>query len=155
MLVVLITLLIGVRETAALQISELNESECLEAEGEWIVPLGIDVREDDRRQPNCQCNQGFYFNITQCTPKPKQILCESSDGIWSNNECVCPENSVGWTDSVGCDYIFEVHTTQKLNSEFEAKGIIPAKNSLVVFSMFVVIIGLIAVGFYLKRRKKW
>jgi len=34
----------------------------------------------------------------------ENVLCESSDGKWINNECVCPENSVGFKEGFGCDY---------------------------------------------------
>ena len=34
----------------------------------------------------------------------EKVLCESSDGNWIDNKCVCPENSIGFKDGFGCDY---------------------------------------------------
>lgn len=33
-----------------------------------------------------------------------KVLCESSDGKWINEQCICPSNSVGFKGGFGCDY---------------------------------------------------
>lgn len=62
----------------------------------------------------CLENEIFYNNT--CMPlsdyqlarpvsrAPDNVVCTSAGGIWSNNACQCPVDSIGWKDNFGCDY---------------------------------------------------
>lgn len=87
-----------------------TKEECVTGGGEWIVPQNIDPREGDERSPYCQCEQGQEWNRTGCPPISAEILCESSDGVWADETCECPEESRGWNDQVGCDYVADIES---------------------------------------------
>src|SRR3989344_7446786 len=100
-------LIIGLVVMLALVLSfnvlAVSEDECVTGGGEWTTPQNVDPREGDTRQPYCKCPSGSQWDGSLCKSIPEKELCESSDGKWVNNECVCPENSVGWNGDVGCD----------------------------------------------------
>ena len=76
-----------------------SQEGCVAGGGTWIVPL-TDALENDLRVPFCQCEQGYEWNGT-CKPIPEKVLCESSDGVWTDS-CSCPEGSE-WNKNIGCD----------------------------------------------------
>lgn len=66
--------------------------------------------------PICS-ERGFRIEGKECIEIPKQELCENSGGKWIEcggsgqldvcnpyQTCICPENSVGFTEGFGCDY---------------------------------------------------
>ncbi len=90
-----------------LSVYALSEEKCIEGGGVWTEKIGCDQREGDTcPQFYCKCHQGFSWNenLKQCTEILDQVLCESSDGEWIDDECVCPKNSIGFKENFGCDY---------------------------------------------------
>ena len=139
-----------------LQLSDLNQQQCNTLSGEWIVPINVDEREGDLSTAFCRCKMGFDWNETACVETPKYVLCQSSGGEWVNNDCMCPENSIEWTEFVGCDYIQIPHEELK-----EEKVSLPyksdterSKDKKLIFVYFVLLLILILILFFLVKKYK-
>src|SRR3989344_4334089 len=51
-------------------------------------------------------NREWVYNLNNCpTPIYNKTQCIQTSGIFENNSCIRPKDSVGWTDGFGCDYI--------------------------------------------------
>ena len=83
----------------------LTEEQCMAGGGVWTEKIGCDPKEGEIcPQYYCKCSQGYVLEEEGCMKISDDTLCINSDGEWMNNKCVCPENSIGWTKGVGCDY---------------------------------------------------
>ena len=53
----------------------------------------------------CSCENGLDWNNEekQCIDNRK-IKCESTNGIWTDNTCICEEDSTGYDPRFGCTY---------------------------------------------------
>jgi len=131
----------------------VSEDECLAGGGEWTTPQNVDLREGDTRQPYCKCSQGSQWDGEICKSIPQKILCESSDGKWVNNECMCPENSVGWDKDTGCNYIQSPQNNEISEETSESFSVV--KLVLVIVLLFLVIFIIVKeIKRYLRKKKK-
>jgi len=115
--IILIALLI-LNTTAVLA---LTEEKCVAGDGSWTEKIGCDEREGELcPQFYCKCSQGFSWNesLEKCEKISNQRLCESSEGEWIGNECVCPENSIGFKENFGCDYAQSFETDNFTKNNF-------------------------------------
>jgi len=108
LLIILFFLSVQISSSYAYSLNIANQALCEELNGEWVVP-SCDPREGECKEAFCRCPRGLNWNGNYCEMSSKQTLCENSDGEWVDGNCICPENSTGWIEGVGCDYISESH----------------------------------------------
>lgn len=125
-----------------------TEEECVAGGGEWITPLNVDTRESDQRLPSCQCEQGYQWNGTACLSIPAEVLCKSSDGVWADESCECPEESSGWNDQVGCDY------TANIESDGGAVADSKSKTGYTAIILLLIILFAVLIYFLIRKKKK-
>lgn len=95
-------------------VAGISEEECVSGGGRWVEKIGCDPREGETcPQFFCKCEQGFQSINGKCEKISDKSLCERSDGIWKGTTCVCPENSIGFNERVGCNYKFEIQTNKE------------------------------------------
>lgn len=144
--------LFNLGSVVALELSDLTKDKCLAIEGEWIEPLNIDVREKDFRQSFCRCPRSLFFNGTVCLPISNQTLCETSDGNWVNDSCMCSENSIGFVSGLGCDYVLSIESSGELNNSISTAN--ESKSNYSVVLIAFMLITLLSVWYLIKRRRK-
>lgn len=140
-----------------------TKEECENGKGEW-TPSSISSPDEPIKKeliPYCQCKTGFYWNdsLKSCE-SDQELRCEQTGGTWFNNECQCPEGTIKWTEGFGCDMPGPepetesevVDSNAKTEPQLENNNI--SYNSLLLISIFILLVVIGAVIYYLIKNKK-
>lgn len=102
------------------EIGTTTKEGCEYFKGFWV---------EEGEEPFCWCGTGKKWVAEYgCKLKTDEDFCEETHGAWIEGKCICPTNSVGFSEGVGCEFLpVTKEAIEEIRQELIGEGVLIEK----------------------------